>query len=66
MHAFLEGGYIESIGDIREEFPTQKLLETIEKLKPFDERKNMSSRMQTLVDGQGCARIAEELFRLGT
>lgn len=61
--AFVQKGYLLSVGDIRTVFPKKELLEEMEYLKDPIARSRLSVKMQQLVDGKGCQRLAEEFLR---
>lgn len=64
VETFLEKEYIFSVGDIRLKFPEELLVETLQKMYAPEMRKQMSERMQQLIDGRGCQRIAQKVTEL--
>lgn len=65
VNGFRDKGLMLSIGDIRKNFQYSDLFSTIEKLlTDYDLRKNLSQKMQNVVDGKGAERIAKILFEI--
>lgn len=64
LSAFSEKGYMISVGDIRDDFPTEKINEGIKVLSDPLLRKTTQDKMKKLVDGNGAKRLADEIVKL--
>lgn len=65
VKAFTEKGLTLCAGELGNDFSKERLAETLEKLiNNFELRKEMSERLQRLVDGQGANRIVQKLLEI--